>query len=113
MRLDEEAQQTEERIRNRPRKIQDVPTLKGILLEAMRGFEESLKALSPEEREAALSLYLDKIRGITYGFHVAVLKRTAKSEFRKNPNPTREAMQEIIRDSAEKMACIARLYRFL
>lgn len=110
MRLDEEAQKTEEGIRG-ARRIQDVPKLKEILHGALAGFEESLSALSPQDREAALSLYLDKIRRITFGFHVAVAKLTAKNEV--GANPTREAMQEVTKDYDNEMGRIARLYRFL
>jgi hypothetical protein len=110
MLLDEEAQRTEEGIRS-ARKIRDVPALKEILHGALAGFEDSLKALSPQDREAALSLYLDKLRRITFGFHAAVLKRMAKTEF--ESNPSREAMQDIIKDYDRKMGRIARLYRFL
>lgn len=110
MLLDEEAQRTEENIRS-ARKIQDVPTLKEILRGAMAGFEESLKALSPQDREAALSLYLDKIRRITFGFHVAVLKGAVRSEFRKSPS--REAIQEAVKAFSDEMGRVSRLYRFL
>jgi hypothetical protein len=110
MRLDEEAQKREEGIRG-ARAIQDVSKLREILHGALAGFEESLKALPPQDREAALSLYLDKIRRITFGFHVAVLKETARSEFGKNP--TREAIKEIAKVFSEEVGRVSRLYRFL
>lgn len=111
MRLQEEAQETEENMLRHARPIQDVPKLREVLREALGGFEESLKALSLDDREAALSFYLNKVRRITFGFHVAVLKLAARSELGKNP--TREALQHIIEDNAEKMERITRLYRFL
>jgi hypothetical protein len=111
MRLDEEAQKAEERILQHAQRMEDVPTLKRILREGLAGFEQALDALSPQEREAALSLYLDKIRKITFGFHFAIFERSARAEFFRNP--TRERMQAILARSAEDMDKIASLYRFI
>jgi hypothetical protein len=111
MLLDEEAQSLENRILRHARKIEDVPKLKEILQDALPDFEESLKTLSKEDREAALSLYLDKIRRVTFGFHLAMLQQTARSEFR--VDPTHHASRAILNRFDEDMRRVASLYCFV
>jgi hypothetical protein len=111
MRLDEEAQNTEESIRN-ARRIEEVPALKEILQEALTNFEEALKTLSPDDRERTLGLYLDKIRRITFGFHLAVLKQNAKRDARKGSESS-EALRGALEHYGEELQRIGRLYRLL
>lgn len=111
MRLDEEAKQAEESIVGSARRIKDVATLKEILRDSLVTFENALDALSTPEKEEALSLYLDKIRKVTFGFHSVILRRTARKQFVNNPS--RGAMHTIVDRHGENMQDIARLYKFL
>src|ERR1022692_2994769 len=100
MLLEEEARKREEGIRNAP-KIRDVTALREVLRESLAAFEKMLNALPSDDREEAFSVYLNKIRKVTFGFHLAVLRQTARNEF--GSNPTRQAMQAIIERSAEEI----------
>jgi len=110
MLLEEEARKREEGIQH-AREIEDVSTLKRVLHESLTAFENMLNTLPPSDRQEAFSAYLNKIRKVTFGFHLAVLRQTARREFGKNP--TRDVMQSILARSAEKMQDIAHIYRFL
>jgi hypothetical protein len=111
MRLDEEAQKAETQIVGRARRIRDVATLKRILHESLTTFEKALDALPATDREEAFSLYLDKIRKVTFGFHYAILRRSARNQFGRNPS--HKTMQSILASHDKNMQEIARLYRFL
>ena len=111
MHLDEEAQRAEEEIVGRARRIRDVGTLKKVLHESLATFEKALEDLSTADREEALSLYLDRIRKVTFGFHYAILRRKARGRFRRNPS--REAIHTIVEQHDKNMREIGRVYRFL
>jgi hypothetical protein len=111
MHLDEEAQKAEAQIVGRARKIKDVATLKRILHESLTTFEKALNALPTTDREEAFSLYLDKIRRVTFGFHYVILRRSARKQFGRNPS--HGTMQSILASHGKNMREIAQLYRFL
>jgi hypothetical protein len=109
---DEEALDLEHEIRNLlPKEIVDVATLKRILRDGLGGFEELLKELSSHDREAALSLYLQKMRDVAFRFHLAVLKMTLKDRHQRFS--TREEMQACLKRSQQDLENVARLYQVL
>ncbi len=99
-------------IRLRPDyQTEEVGSLKSALRAGLADFEELLEPLSEHDREATLSMFLERIRETAVEFHLAVLKLIARDELRENP--TRENVQVLIARCEEDMQRIARLYRLL
>jgi hypothetical protein len=111
MRLDQEAQKAEERILEGAIEIDDVATLKRILNECLTAFEKETNALPKPERDEALSLYLDKLRKVTFSFHYTILRRAADKQF--YSSPSNEAIEPIVAQHRENFYDLGRLYRFL
>ena len=109
---DEETMDLEEEIRNLPpEEYVDVPTLKRILRDGLASFEEVLTKLSPHDREAALSLYLQTMRNVAFRFHLVVRKMVIKD---RNPRfLSREEMRACLKRSQQDLESIARLYKIL
>jgi len=55
--------------------------------------------------------YLNKIRKLTFGFRLALVRQKARKGYADNPTP--ETMGEILGRSAGEMQRIGRIYRFL
>lgn len=112
MRLDKEARKIEETILRRARRMEQPQELKAILREALATFEGSLEQLSSEEeKQEALALYLDRIRRVTFSFHMAVFRKTTREAYGRTENA--EVKQHVISVLEEGMKTIARLYRFI
>jgi hypothetical protein len=111
MRLDEEARKLEDRILRRAGRIDQPLTLKRILREALTSFEQCLKGLPAKEREEALGLYLDKIRRVSFSFHLAVAQKMAREEFGSSTEPAERT--RILKGLSEAMQALAALYRFI
>jgi hypothetical protein len=92
-------------------KIRDVPTLKKIIRDAVQALEKSLDNLPAKERETAYSLYLQKIRNLTFPFHLAVIAFTVRNQSRKES--TREALQALLNWYREEFKRLSELYRYL
>jgi hypothetical protein len=108
----EEVVLLEQMIRYRPDyKIKNIASLKRALRDGLTGFEELLKPLSPHDRKAALSLFLERIRETALEFHLAVLKLSAKNQFR--ADPTQEKARELLSRYEKDFERIARLYKLL
>ena len=113
MSLDEEAQHLEQTMVGRARKITNVGELRQVLRQSLAAYEKAVDALPREDREEALSLYLDRIRKVTFGFHIAILRLSARRRFRSLRNPTRDLMREHVDQHDDEMHRVARIYRFL
>jgi hypothetical protein len=111
MRLDEEARKLEDSTLRHAKRIDQPLTLKRIISEALTRFEECLKGLPTEEREEALVLYLDKIRRVTFSFHLAVSEQLAREKFGRSTEP--DERKRILKGLSETMRALAALYRFL
>ena len=85
--------------------------VKDALQEAIPQLEATFESLPSPAKEVAQSLYLQKIRSVSFGFHLAILKLKAKAEFRGNPN--RDAMQTFLTRFDEDSEKLARLYKLL
>ena len=110
MRLDEEARKAEEKMLQNARRIEHAPTLKRILKEALPNFERALDTMPPQQREEALGLYLERIRRLTFGFHLVIVEQTAREAFVKADD--NEDGAAILVDLHEDMQNVSRLYRF-
>jgi hypothetical protein len=109
---DEDSLKLEQDIRNLlPEEMMPITTLKSILRNGLERFEELITELPNHQREATLSLYLQKIRKVACEFHMAVLKMNTK-----NNHPrfsSREEMQARLKSYGEDLQEVARLYQFL
>jgi hypothetical protein len=109
---DEESLKLEQEIRNLlPKEILAVATLKDILRKGLAHFEELISELPNHQREATMSLYLQKIRKVAFEFHLAVLKMNAKNNYPRFAS--REDMQARLKTYQEDLQKVARLYQFL
>jgi hypothetical protein len=111
MRLDQQARKLEDTILRSAERIDQPMTLKRIIKEALSSFEQCLKGLPAEEREEALALYLDKIRRVTFSFHLAVVHNMAREKFGSSTEPVER--KRILKGLSEAMQALAALYRFL
>jgi hypothetical protein len=108
----EEVVLLEQAIRHRPAgKNQNIDSLKAVLRDGLTDFEEMLKPLSDQHRQAALSLFLEKMRETALQFHLAVLKLFFKNELMDSPTPAKA--RELMSRCEEDMKRIARLYKLL
>lgn len=111
MTLDEQAQDLEQRTLKHARQVPCSASLREILKEALESFNKLLNQLPPSEREEALASYLNKVRKVSFGFHLALIKRDASERYLETTD--RETQGNILRGQAEEMQRIGRLYRFL
>jgi hypothetical protein len=111
MRLEEEARQEEEKLVGNVRHIPELTMLEETLRQSLPAFEKALCMLPSEEREIARRTYLNKIRKLTFGFHLALVRQKARKDYSGNPTP--EEMGTILGRSAAEMQRIGRLYRFI
>lgn len=111
MQLAEEAKREEQKMVGNVRTIPDIQTLRETLRESLLIFEEALDALPLEDREDAWCAYLNTIRKTTFGFHLALIRRSAKRDYA--TNPTLEHLATILGRSAGEIQKIGRIYRFL
>ena len=111
MRLDEQARELEDSILRRAGRIDQPMTLKRVIREALSSFEQCLKGLPAKEREEALALYLDKIRRVTFSFHLAVVHKIAREQFGRSKESVER--KRILKDLSDAMHALAALYRFV
>ena len=108
----EETKTLERKIRQTSRTtIRDSRKLKAILKIALAEFEKALDALPQNEREVASSLYLERIREVSFTFHLAVLRLRAGSDALNNP--TREALRARLEQYGKELQEVAELYQLL
>ncbi|MDQ2944629.1 MAG: hypothetical protein M3Y27_01565, partial [Acidobacteriota bacterium] len=86
-------------------------TLKATLKDALSNFEQALDELAPQEGEEALALYLDKVRRLTFGFHLAVIKRATRGQF--GAAVSCDSKRRLLSNHTEEMQRIGKLYRFI
>jgi len=91
--------------------VPDLKALEEIVRKSLNAFEGALSALPSDERDEARRIYLNKIRKLTFGFHLALVRDKARKEYAQNPTP--ETMGMLIGRSAGEIQRIGRLYRFL
>jgi hypothetical protein len=89
----------------------EVGAAKRVLRDGLSGFEELLKKLPANDRQAALRLYLDRIRYVTFSFNLSVLKMTVKA--RSRGFSSRKEMQEALSRAKKDFDDLARLYKLL
>jgi hypothetical protein len=111
-----EEENLEEQIRSlcskhRPVEILEVGEAKRVLRDALAGFEKLMEKLPPSDQNAALRLYLDRIKFITFRFNLAVLKMTMKAQHRSFSS--REEMQASLARAKNDFEDLARLYKVL
>jgi hypothetical protein len=111
-----EEENLEEQIRSfrsklRPAEILEVGDAKRVLRDALAGFEKLMEKLPPNDQNAALRLYLDRIKYITFRFNLTVLKMTMKAEHRSFSS--REEMQASLTRAKRNFEDLARLYKLL
>jgi hypothetical protein len=92
-----------------PRETRSVSGLRTTLRGALRKFEEALNALPIEQRTVAESLYLDRIRKLTFHFHLAM--QTEVSTQKAKAAHRRDLAQVLSENEAASFE-IARLYGF-
>ena len=95
----------------RSSELLEVATAKRVLRNGLQGFEKLLKKLPPNERQAALRLYLDRIKYVTFLFNLSVLKMSIKAEC--SNLSSREELQEKLRRGQNEFNDLARLYEML
>ena len=96
---------TSSSIGERERKIAH---LKINLRAGLAGFEDLLKEMRPQDRTAALLLYLERLRREAFQFHMAVQALA----FKRKLSGSREAMMEQLRLHTEKCEALALLYGY-
>jgi hypothetical protein len=102
----------ERQIRNLPpEKLIDVGKLKRILRDGLGEFEKLLNELDPHDRQAALSLYLQRMRAEAFEFHLTVLKIILKNRFQSFTS--REEMSSCLDNCTRDMQKVAKLYELL
>jgi hypothetical protein len=111
-----EEENLEEQIRSlrsklRPVEILEVAAAKRLLRDALAGFEKLMEKLPPSDQNAALRLYLDRIKYFTFRFNLAVLKMTMKAEH--CSFWSREEMQASLTRAKKDFEDLARLYKLL
>jgi adenylate kinase family enzyme len=108
----QETRDLELKIRRTPRStLLEARKLKAILGNALSGFEKVLNALAPNEREVALSLYLERIREVSFIFHLAALKLRTKSDA--SEDSTAEALRARLEQYRKELEETAELYQLL
>ena len=111
MRLDEEAKRLEKQLLGTAPRIKDVATLKTVLHSCLTTFENEVDKLPIDKREEALSLYLDEIRRVTFGYHAAILLQGIRQKF--HCNPLRQNIRPFAEQHSRQLGEIAKLYQFL
>ena len=84
-------------------------SLRKLLRGALGKFEKALSALPAEQRAVAESLYLDRIRKVTFYFHLAMQTEVATQKAR---GSTRDGLDQVLLHNEAACFEIARLYGF-
>lgn len=111
MQLQEEARQTEDSI-GQVRKISDLTELRQVVKHGLESFDKLLRTLSATQKEEVLVIYLERVRRMAFGLHLASLKREIKRASREG-EPTREKITALLERYDTESRDISRLYRFL
>jgi hypothetical protein len=95
----------------RSSELLDVATAKRVLRNGLAGFEKLLRKLRPAEHQAALRLYLDRIKYVTFRFNLTVLKMNIKASHRSFSS--RQEMQAAVKQAKKDFDELAHLYEML
>ena len=68
-------------------------------------------ALPWGDRQDTLNLYLDRIQKVSFGFHIAILRRNVRKQF--GERPSRQAIRPLADQHGMQMRVVAEVYKFL
>ncbi len=107
MRLKKEVERIQKHLIGDAPRLEDASALEEMLKVALPALEDTINRYPAKQQEKVWSLYLEEVRRLAFGFHLAIVEDKHRQEFVKTGN------QAIMLHAEKSVKHIFRLYGFL
>jgi hypothetical protein len=106
MDLQHEAQRLQKRVVDAPR-LKNPDVLKKVLGRALPELETTINCLPQSQRDEVWAIYLEELRRLAFGFHLALLEDQFRAKYIETENPA------LLGESKKCVKDVFRLYQFI